>query len=346
MKILSSPTLAQLSEFDEIIDVRSPSEFAIDHIPEAINCPVLNDDERAKVGTIYVQESPFLAKKTGAAIVSRNIARHLEESFIDKPKSWRPLVYCWRGGKRSGAMAHVLAEIGWQTVRLDGGYKAYRKMVLESLESLPGRYEFRVICGETGCGKSRLLEALSKIGAQVLDLEKMARHRGSVLGKMPGIEQPGQKYFESSIWFSLSGFDPGKPVYIESESRKIGDLRVPQSLMDAMWKSPSIRLHAEIEKRCMMLFEDYEHFFSLPEALNDRLACLTMLHGRETIESWQAMVDNKAWESLVQSLLENHYDRAYRKSLANHYGDGIPVYEVSDISESGFLTLASKIQAV
>ena len=299
MKILSSPTLAQLSEFDEIIDVRSPAEFEADHIPGATSHPVLNDEERARVGTLYVQESPFLAKKIGAAIVSRNIALHLENSFLNKPKTWRPLVYCWRGGKRSGAMAHILSEIGWQTTRLEGGYKAYRKMVLDALEILPGRFEFRVICGPTGCGKSRLLDALSKQGEQVLNLEEIARHRGSVLGRMPGQEQPSQKYFESCICSILSGFAPGKPVYIESESKKIGNLRVPQALMEAMWKSRCIRLDARITVRNAILAEDYRHFFSQPDALVAKLECLAPLHGGETIDSWKAMIDRCEWDNLV-----------------------------------------------
>ncbi len=345
MKILSSPTLAQLSEFDEIIDVRSPSEFKLDHIPGAGNYPVLDDEERARVGTIYVQESPFLAKKIGAAIVSKNIARHLEESFMDKPKSWRPLVYCWRGGKRSGAMVHILSEIGWPTARLEGGYKAYRKMVIESLEALPGSFEFRVICGETGCGKSRLIEALSRIGEQVLDLETLARHRGSVLGKLPGIDQPGQKYFESCVWFTLSGFDPKRPVYVESESRKIGNLRVPQSLIEAMWKSRAIRLHAEIGVRQAILFEDYRHFFAHPEALNERLDCLAPLHGKDAIDAWKALIAGKDWERLLGSLLEQHYDKAYRKSIVLHYKEYTSFHEVSDPTESGFTALAKKIQA-
>ena len=346
MKILSSPTLAQLSEFDEIIDVRSPSEFSLDHIPGARNCPVLDDEERAKVGTLYKQD-PFLAKKMGAAMVSRNIARHLETSLLDKPRTWRPLIYCWRGGKRSGAMAHILSEIGWHTMRLEGGYKAYRKMVLEALDRLPERFEFRVICGATGCGKSRLIKALSGIGEQVLDLEEIARHRGSVLGKMPGIEQPGQKYFESCIWHILSGFDPGKPVYIESESKKIGNLRVPQAVMDAMWKSRCIRIEASVSVRSRILNEEYRHFFGQPEILFAQLDRLMELHGHETIGSWKSMAERGEWDLLIKTLLENHYDRAYEKSITKHYAtySEMPAHEVFDPTEPGFKALAEKILA-
>lgn len=345
MKILSSPTLAQLSEFDEIIDVRSPSEFAIDHVPGARNYPVLDDEERAKVGTLYTQHSPFLAKKVGAAIVARNIAVHIEASFMDKPKSWKPLVYCWRGGKRSGSMAHILSEIGWQTARLEGGYKAYRTMVLEALEILPKQFEFKVICGPTGCGKSRLLEALAKVGAQMLDLEAIAHHKGSVLGNMPGIPQPSQKYFESCLWSALSKFDPTLPVYVESESKKIGELRVPQSLIDAMWESECIRIEADFETRSSILSEDYAHFFSQPEILVEKLECLAPLHGNETIAAWIGLVEKCEWHALVSSLLAQHYDPAYKKSIEKHYpGYGeMPVYRVSSPAESSFMDLANRI---
>lgn len=346
MRTLSSPTLAQLAGFDEIIDVRSPSEYAIDHVPGAKNYPVLNDDERAKVGTLYVQDSPFLAKKVGAAIVSRNIASHIEASFMDKPKSWKPLVYCWRGGKRSGSMAHVLSEIGWQTTRLEGGYKAYRKMVLEALETLPKRFKFKVICGPTGCGKGRLLDALAQAGAQALDLEAIARHKGSVLGKMPGIPQPGQKYFESCLWSALSRFDPDFPVYVESESKKIGELRVPQSLIDAMWEGECIRIEAEAETRRAILAEDYAHFFSHPEALIEKLKCLAPLHGHDTISSWIDMIGKCEWNELISSLLQEHYDPAYQKSIERHYPEygKMPIYRVSGENPSAFADLADRIR--
>lgn len=222
---------SSLDSFDTIIDVRSPSEFAEDHVPGAINCPVLSDEERVRVGTIYKQVNAFEAKKIGAALVARNIAEHIEAQFLDKPRNWKPLIYCWRGGNRSGAMAHILSQIGWHVQKLDGGYKKYRGEVNRALAAWPPRFTFQVVCGMTGSGKTRLLQVLESVGAQVLDLEKLAAHRGSVLGGLPSESQPSQKAFETRIWQLLRGFNPAQPVFVESESKKVGNLRVPEALM-------------------------------------------------------------------------------------------------------------------
>lgn len=312
-------TVAQLTAFDEIIDVRSESEFADDHVPGAINCPVLNDEQRALVGTIYKQVSAFEAKKTGAALVSENIARHLRERFHDKPRDWRPLVYCWRGGGRSGALAHVLTQIGWRTGRLDGGYKAYRRAVIEQLATLPTTFQWRVVCGMTGTGKSRLLRALSAVGAQVLDLEALAAHRGSVLGHLPGEPQPPQKLFESRVWQAMRAFNPAQPVFVESESKKIGALRVPDALIAAMWASETIALEADMPVRVALLKEEYAHFVDDAAALNAQLDCLTSLHGGETIGRWKRMATQGAWNELTAELLERHYDPSYTRAIVKHY---------------------------
>ena len=186
-------TVAQLAEFDEIIDVRTPLEFAEDHIPGAINCPVLSNEERVEVGTLYKQVSPFEAKKLGAAYISANIARHLQERFRDRPKAWKPLILCWRGGMRSGAMVTIFRSIGWNAQQLSGGYKAFRHLVVDELAERPPRFSWRVIAGATGSAKSRVLYHLAAAGAQVLDLEGLACHKGSVLGVLPGEPQPTQK---------------------------------------------------------------------------------------------------------------------------------------------------------
>jgi tRNA 2-selenouridine synthase len=338
-------SLAQLRGFDAILDARSPAEFAEDHLPGAINVPVLDDDERALVGTVYKQQSAFEAKRVGAPIVSRNIAAHIDTLFRDRPRDWRPLVYCWRGGGRSGSLAHVLRQVGWDAQKLDGGYKAFRRQVVADLETLPARFDFIVICGETGTGKSRLLEALTAEGAQVLDLEVLAAHRGSVLGELPDAPQPTQKSFETSLWSTLSSFDAARPVFVESESRKVGNLRVPEVLIERMRASRCLRLEADESTRVALLLEDYAHFVASPEALRAKLECLVPLHGDARIGEWISQLRSGAWQDLVRNLLRDHYDPAYRKSLFRNYrnAETADAVNVTDITAQGFRSLARSI---
>ena len=338
--------LSELREFDAVIDARSPSEFAEDHLPGAINVPVLDDAERAQIGIIYKQQSSFEAKRIGAPIAARNIARAIETRFADRPRQWRPLVYCWRGGGRSGSLAHVLRQVGWDAVRLEGGYKAFRRQVVADLEESPRHFSFHVICGATGSGKSRLLEALAEAGAQVLDLEVLAAHRGSVLGELPDSPQPTQKSFETSLWTALSGFDPKRPVFVESESKKVGNLRVPDALITRMRESKCLRLEADTATRVELLMKDYAHFVARPAALAAKLDCLAPLHGAERIGTWKAHLERGEWDALVRELLESHYDPAYRRSLFRNYveAQGAAPVEVRDISRAGFLALARRLE--
>ncbi len=331
-------TVAQLSEFDDIVDVRSPAEFDLDHIPGAINCPVLDDDERARVGTLYVQDSPFNARKIGAALVARNIARHMEAGFADKPKTWRPLVYCWRGGQRSAAMCHVMRQTGWNVKRLAGGYKAYRHEVIAGIESLAGKFDYRVICGLTGSGKSILLRDLERLGAQTLDLEELAAHRGSLLGELPGESQPSQKMLESRLWLKLKSLDPRQPVFIESESRKVGNLRVPEPLIASMWQSECVWLETASPVRVALLLRDYRHFTEGSQALCARLDCLVGLHGHEKIDAWKDKVASAQWPEFVTKILSEHYDPAYIKSIARNYRklDGATCVRLTDGSDRDF----------
>ncbi len=311
--------LPTLGQFDAIIDTRSPSEFAEDHIPTAINCPVLNNEERIRVGTLYKQVNSFEAKKVGAALVAHNIAKHIEALWLDKPRDWKPLVYCWRGGNRSGAMAHILAKIGWPVVQLEGGYKAYRQQVFTSLEHLPERYTYRVLCGPTGSGKTCLLQALAAQGAQVLDLEQLAAHRGSVLGELPNAPQPSQKSFESQLWQRLSHFDPQRPVFVESESKKIGNLRLPDQLLARIRDAACIPLALAMPERIQFLLKDYQYLAEQPTLLCSKLNHLLPLHGREKIRGWQALVQNGHMADLVEQLLRDHYDPAYQRSIGRNF---------------------------
>jgi tRNA 2-selenouridine synthase len=305
--------------FDCIIDTRSPSEYAEDHVPGAVSAPVLDDAERALVGTLHKQASPFEAKKAGAALVARNIALHIERLFRAQPKAWKPLVYCWRGGKRSAAMAHVLREIGWQAETLQGGYRAYRRWVVEELKEKPGNLQFFVIHGPTGSGKSRKLAALREAGQQVLDLEALAAHRGSVLGNLPGQPQPSQKWFESQLLFALRALDPARPVYVEGESRKIGQVQIPEALIERMRASPCLVLETDLETRITFLLEEYRHFLADRGALDAQLDCLVALHGRQRIEEWKMLAARGEWRELVRRLLVEHYDPAYRRSAARNF---------------------------
>jgi tRNA 2-selenouridine synthase len=341
-RVTTPLTLQQLQGFDEILDARSPSEFAEDHLPGAINVPVLDDAEREHVGTIYKQQSAFEAKLVGAPLAARNIAAHIETRFSGRPRNWRPLVYCWRGGGRSGSLVHLLRQVGWDARRLEGGYKAFRRQVAADLDALPALYRYHVICGATGSGKSRLLEALEAAGAQVLDLEVLAQHRGSVLGDLPNEPQPTQKRFETELWERLSGFDPKRPVYVESESKKVGNLRVPDELIQRMRAARCFRLEAPQDVRVALLMEDYAHFVASPEALMAKLALLRDLHGADRIAQWEEHLARGSWHPLVRDLLENHYDPAYRKSLFRNYRDApsAEVVEVREAGRAGFLALA------
>ena len=250
--------LADLGRFDAIVDARSESEFAEDRLPGAINWPSLDDAERIAIGTLYKQVSPFAARKRGAVLVARNVAAHIERHLLDAAHGWTPLVYCWRGGKRSGALATVLDQIGFRVHLLEGGYREYRRAVVAALAELPARFDWRVVCGPTGSGKSRLLAELHEQGAQVLDLEALANHRGSVLGLVPGTSQPSQKEFDSRVWDTLRRLDPARPVFVESESKKVGDLRVPEALIRQMRVSRCLWLELPLAQRVALLIEDYD----------------------------------------------------------------------------------------
>ncbi|MDO5653678.1 MAG: tRNA 2-selenouridine(34) synthase MnmH [Brachymonas sp.] len=334
--------------YDAVIDTRSPAEFAEDHAPGAINCPVLSDAERAEVGTLYKQVSPFEARKRGAVLVARNIARHIEEQFAGHPKTWKPLVYCWRGGQRSGAMQIILRQIGWQADRLEGGYKAFRRHVLADTAQRAPQLHWRVLCAATGSAKTRILQAIAAQGGQVLDLETLAAHKGSVLGPLPGQDQPSQKAFETAIWHALAQFDPARPVYVEAESRKIGQLQVPQALMDAMRGGACIDLEASPSVRAEFLLRDYAYLMQDPANLLTKLQRLKERQGGETVAHWQALVQQEQWPMLVQALLEKHYDPLYRQSQHQNYqGTRLcPPMQVADLSPAGIEAVARSVLAL
>ena len=319
VKISAEEALNRLNEFSDVIDARSEGEYAEDHLPGAVNWPSLNNEERKLVGTEYKQISAFDAKKRGAALVAKNIARHLERDVIDKPRDWQPLVYCWRGGKRSGSLALILDQIGFKVTLVDGGYKAFRAALVEALPQLASQFDYRVICGTTGSGKTRLLQALAVLGAQVLDLEALANHRSSVLGVIPGTPQPTQKAYDSLIWAALRSFDTSRPVYIESESKKVGNVAIPEGLITAMRAAPCLQLDLSEDQRVELLLEDYDFFVKDVEFFCDRLGALTQARGKAVVTGWQTRARVGDIASVVRELLVDHYDPVYLQSMKRNF---------------------------
>lgn len=334
-----------LGRFDTIIDARSPAEYAIDHIPGAINCPVLDDEERRVVGTIYVQQGAFEARRIGGAMVAANLARHLRERFHDQPRHWRPLVYCWRGGMRSGTMVTWLRLVGWDAQQLAQGYKAWRSHVIDTLEQRPAELHWRVLIGATGSAKTRVLHALAARGEQVLDLEGLARHKGSLLGAIPGASQPSQKQFETSVMTALQGVDPTRPLWVEGESRKIGRLALPTALIHAMRSADCVEIRATPEARLSYLLRDYAYLGRDPEGLARTLDGLRGLQSNDTLSRWQGWARARALAPLYAELMSLHYDPLYARSCAAHFLRYARARSVDcdDLSPTGIEALTSRL---
>jgi tRNA 2-selenouridine synthase len=311
--------LGEPGGFSTIIDARSEDEFALDHLPGAVNWPSLNNEERIFVGTMYKQLGAFEAQKHGAAMVSANIARHIQRDVLALPKNWQPLIYCWRGGKRSGSLSLVLGQIGFKVNLIEGGYKAFRAAMVEDIPKRVAPLQFKVISGPTGSGKTRLLQALAAEGAQVLDLEDLASHRSSVLGHIPGQPQPSQKRFDTLVWQALRSFDPARPVFVESESRKVGNLSIPESLMLAMRDSPCFELQLSLDERVALLMEDYPFFVQDPHLFCQRLDALVAIRGKAMVDAWKDSIHSGRIEEVVRDLLVIHYDPTYAASMVRNF---------------------------
>ena len=326
-----------------IIDVRSPSEFADDHIKGAVNLPVLSDAERAEIGTLYKQVSPFEARRKGAALVSKNISHHLQTALKDMPSQFKPLIHCWRGGQRSQSFALICAEIGWPSYILDGGYKAYRAAVMESLDQDYTDFDIRVISGPTGSAKTRLLHHIHQQGGQILDLEGLAAHRGSLLGADPHQAQPSQRMFETNLFNALSALDLHKPVYVEAESAKIGMVQIPKMLWRNMCAAPAISLSIPVESRITYLLEDYKHLFETPEIFETLIYGMQNRHSHKITTRWRDALHQKDWLQLAGLLLEDHYDPAYYQSANRHNRPNVWQLDLVDCSEASLNHAAHKI---
>ena len=327
--------------YGEIIDVRSPGEYADDHLPGAVNLPVLNDAQRVEVGTLYRQAGAFAAAKVGAAYVSANIGIHLRQHFAEKGKDYKPLLYCWRGGQRSASIAHVLASVGWRATVLDGGYKAYRKHVLLELEAVSGQFEYRVVSGLTGSGKTLLLQELARCGAQVLDFEQVANHRGSVLGELTA--QPSQKRFDSQLLAVFDRFDPRSPVWVEAEGNRLGNLYLPATLLAKIRASDGLEIRMPVSSRVQHLIAEYAALRATPSELKDKLRRLAGRHGATQIERWCQWTDEADWVQLTTSLLTLHYDPAYAASTTRDYPNLKSTIDLEDCSPENVGELARRL---
>ena len=337
--------VTEIDSYSTIIDARTPAEFELDHIPGAINCPVLSNEERVTIGTIYKQVSPFEAKRLGAAIVAANLSKHLYETFSDKPANWKPLVYCWRGGLRSGSMVTWLRLVGWDAQQLAGGYKAFRRQVVDDIESIVPQMQMRVLCGATGSAKTRVLHALKQLGEQVIDLEGLARHKGSLLGSLPGVAQPSQKHFETLLAGELKALDLSRPVYLEGESPKIGRVALPLVLVQCMRQSAVVEIQASASARLSYLLRDYAYLGDDVEKLCERLSFLKEIQGNATVTRWQEWAQARALPSLFDELMHLHYDPLYERSQSKHFvqWDQRSSWEVDDLSDAAIERLAQSI---
>jgi tRNA 2-selenouridine synthase len=340
---LASLDRAELSGFDEIVDVRTPAEFAEDHVPGAINLPVLSDAQRAEVGTIYVQESRPKARRIGAAYVARNIAAHLEGALADKPGSYAPLIYCWRGGQRSHAMATVLAQVGWRPTVIAGGYRTWRRCVTAALYDAEPAFAVILLDGNTGSAKTEILGRLSAAGLQTLDLEDLAAHRGSLFGAVPGRPQPSQKLFETRLLEALDRLDATRPILVEAESSKIGQLNVPPTMWKAMAGAPRIELRAPRDERARYLARAYVDIALNLGDLEAALARLPGRHGARRLAQWLEMARQGAFEALADALMEAHYDPAYERSRRADVSPPLGVVTLDDLDPLSQEAVAAEI---
>lgn len=343
MKLLKLSALSEIADnpADMIIDVRSPSEFAQDHIPGAINLPVLSDEERALVGTIYTRESSFKARKIGAALVAQNAAAHLNGPLADMTGGWQPLVYCWRGGQRSGAFATILDQVGWRVQLLEGGYRSYRRLVVDALYETPLPHRITLIEGGTGTAKTRLLHHLAAVGEQVIDLEGLANHRGSLFGSQPG-GQPAQKMFDTRLAQAFGRLDPSRMTWVEAESSKVGARMVPAAVWHAMCAAPRIEITASTAARAEFLSTAYKDLTDDIGRLHSQIDRLRPFHAGSTIAAWHALADDRDWVALAGALISHHYDPRYAKSIARSE-KAVQTISLDDLTDATLLRTAQQL---
>lgn len=299
--------IENIKVYDLVIDARSPKEYEHSHIQGAVNYFALNDKEHQEIGTVYKQISPFEARAKGAAYVCKNAVEHIDSLYRSFTPSAKIAIYCARGGMRSSSLSTIFSSIGYRIDRIVGGYKAYRSFVLPYLENFDD-FRFITLAGHTGCGKSELLQRLSN----VIDLERMANHYGSVFGAASGV-QPSQKEFENRVAHAFFALDKQLPAFIEAESKKIGQVVVPSPLHDSLSKGFRIEITAPIEQRVERIVQMYS---KIPEEF--------FMHCMERITPYIKHVDkdsaiaayNKGeLEEVAEILLVRYYDTVYKTTF-------------------------------
>ncbi|WP_339063667.1 tRNA 2-selenouridine(34) synthase MnmH [Tepidibacillus marianensis] len=323
-----------------LIDVRSEGEYIEATIPNAINIPLFNNEERAKVGTVYKQKGPDKARELGLTIVSPKIpslVKQVRDSLIDGQV---PLFFCWRGGMRSKSMATFYGLIYNHTYRLEGGYRAYREYILSRIPLMTIHIPSFVLHGMTGVGKTQLLHGLKKQGFTILDLEGLAGHRGSAFGAI-GTQPANQKTFDSNLYETLKEIHKSDAVILEAESQRIGKIIVPDQIMEAKENGQHILVHANTHTRVSRILEEYqldkykEPFVSGIERIERKLPT-------EIRPMIQESLEVNDFYTVVKLLLEHYYDPRYQFSTDQYQG---PFFEVnSDLLNDAVEKIGQYIQ--
>jgi tRNA 2-selenouridine synthase len=293
-------------------DVRSPGEYEQATVPGAFSLPIFDNEERKIIGTIYHQIGTEHAKDKGLEIVSTKLPE-LVRSFKQQAGDREVVVFCWRGGMRSESIVAVLRAMGLAAYQLNGGYKQYRRYVLNQISSLDVDGRFVVIHGPTGSGKTKLLYELKKINVPMIDLEGLANHRGSVFGDMFLGHQPTQKMFESKLFNLLQKYEHEKWIVLENESKKIGRIWLQDSFYSAMTSGKHIYLSVSLETRIKRILKEYYRSGETvtPEDCLERLEQIKKWIGNSKISELKQLIANKDWERMVRILLVDYYDPLY-----------------------------------
>jgi tRNA 2-selenouridine synthase len=320
-----------------IIDVRSPSEFAHAHIPNAHSIPLFNDEERAQVGTAYKQRSRQIAIKIGLDFYGPKMRAIVEqvEHLLKETQQKKIIVHCWRGGMRSGAIAWLLDLYGFDVSKLHGGYKAFRRHCLDELEK---PHHFIIIGGRTGAGKTTILQSLKQKNAAVICLEGLACHRGSAFGAIEMPPQPSQEQFENLVALELLQH-AGKTIFLEDESQRIGRMNIPNTMWQNMRESRVVYVDLTAAQRLQNTIKDYGHFdiTELKDATNRIAKNLGGVHNKEVI----ILLDENKIEPAFEILLQ-YYDRVYDKATSKRKDDERK-FEMIDCPENDADIIADQI---